>query len=118
MPIEKINKAGEAASSLNTLFKLAGIIISIILGAAATYYGVQTNSSEIEKIHMYREQDKVEVQEKLEVWGSRSDRRYKRLSEQDKELVKIGMIYEGRLRKLEEKISHLEGRLLTYEKDK
>lgn len=116
MPIEKINKAGETASNLNTLFKLAGIIISIILGAAATYYGVQTNSREIEKIHMFREQDKVEMEERLEVWGSRSDRRYKRLSEQDKELVKIGMMYEARLRRLEERVNFLEGRLNTYEK--
>jgi len=107
MALDILNKAG---SVIYTWIAILGIVIGGIYSIFSAHDSVSDNEQDIIKTNLRIDAQEDDLKEDIELWGLRSDRRYKRLLEQNKEFIKLGITLDNRVRELEVKLSELKGR--------
>lgn len=116
MPDAPLNKANLLGSTINNWTKIVAVILFIVGGAYLTYYQIQSNTAaNARQDTEFRDMLEL-VKREFEIWGERSDKRYKRAMEEATKL-EDGQIELGKeVAKLKEEIAFMKGR--QYEQDK
>jgi hypothetical protein len=113
---ETVAKANLLGSTINNWIKIAVIILTIIGGAYLTYYQIQSNTSK----NIAQDVKDIALEEfivrEIGLWGERSDKRYKRVSEVEQRLEEEIHALEIELEETKLKIAFMKGK--QYEQDK
>ena len=113
---DTVAKANTLGSAINNWAKIGAVIVFIIGGAYITFYQIQSNTATNARQDTEVKDILEMMQREFEVWGDRSDKRYKRAMEEANELQSN----QGRLWKevteLKVELSFIKGRM--YEQDK
>jgi hypothetical protein len=111
MPIEQVGKFGNV---IYTWLAILGVVVGGLWSMFTAHDNIGDNASELIKTNIRIDQLDIDSKEDVNIWGERSDRRYKRLMEENSELKRIGLMLNNRVMDLEKKVSNLEGRLNKY----
>jgi len=113
---DTIAKANTLGSAINNWFKIGAIILFIIGGAYLTYYQIQSNTAANARQDTEVKDILEMMQREFEIWGDRSDKRYKRAMEEATELRDNQKALWKEVTQLKIDLSFMKGR--QYEQDK
>jgi len=81
-----VAEANTLGSAINNWTKIAAVILFLVGGAYITYYQIQSNTATNARQDTEVKDILEMMQREFEVWGDRSDKRYKRAMEEAGEL--------------------------------
>jgi ketol-acid reductoisomerase len=87
MPERIISKANALGGAINSWFKIAAIIMSIIGYGFLTYYQIKSNSAGINEMKLLTKEHDQAIQKEFKLWADRSDKRFTRAKEMYQELA-------------------------------
>lgn len=116
MPDAPLNKANLLGSTINNWTKIAAVILFIVGGAYLTYYQIQSNTATNARQDTEVKDILETMKREFQLWGDRSDKRYKRAMEEAVKLEQGQVNLWKEVVKLKEEIAFIKGR--QYEQDK
>lgn len=116
MPDELVNKASAWGGAISVWLKIGGTIMAIVGYGFLTYYQIQSNSHGLDELKIVIKDNNEAIEREFEIWGTRSDKRYKRAMETAKELKQANKELELELEDTKLDIAFIKGRM--YEQDK
>jgi len=104
--VAKVNLLG---STINNWIKIGAIVLTIIGGAYLIYYQIQSNTATNALQDLKDKEIEATITREIQLWGERSDKRYKRAMETATELTKKNEKLNTKLHALEIELTFIKG---------